>query len=382
MAVAFSASAGAAVVCLMIKMLKNFVAFVKEGVWRIDVDASGLPRRIGVNLLRFASATFSSFTGHPTGLHAAGLTYFTILGFVPVLCLLMVCAKMCGVDHMARNKINEQIDTFIAQVEEGQAKANAAAAAAPREKDEAAQAEADDKARTASLKADATMDIARQVRAFSNETFDRVAKVDLSTLGWIGFGMLMWTVVSTLGQVESSFNEVWAVGRGRPIWLKFPLYLFIVVVLPILATFAMSMPIIRAVKAALDATLGATSYTKWAGDALVAFLASRLFGFVVTFTFASMAFALLLMLMPYCKVRFRTALEAGALTALLTGAWLKICTTAGIGIAKSSAMYGSFAAVPIMLAWIYVSWQIVLLGSCMSYAFECVHSRRLLDAGR
>ncbi|MBQ4198701.1 MAG: YihY/virulence factor BrkB family protein [Kiritimatiellae bacterium] len=366
----------------MIKTLKNFASFVKEGVWRIDADAFGLSRRIGVNLLRFASATFSSFTGHPTGLHAAGLTYFTILGFVPVLCLLMVCAKMCGVDHMARNKINEQIDTFIAQVEEGQAKANAAAAAAPREKDEAAQAEADDKARTASLKADATMDIARQVRAFSNETFDRVAKVDLSTLGWIGFGMLMWTVVSTLGQVESSFNEVWAVGRGRPIWLKFPLYLFIVVVLPILATFAMSMPIIRAVKTALDATLGATSYTKWVGDALVAFLTSRIFGFVVTFTFASMAFALLLKLMPYCKVRFRTALEAGALTALLTGAWLKICTTAGIGIAKSSAMYGSFAAVPIMLAWIYVSWQIVLLGSCMSYAFECVHSRRLLDTGR
>lgn len=365
----------------MVDKLKSAIAFFREGLWQIDVDALGFFRRVGVNALRFASATLKSFTGHPTGLHAAGLTYFTILGFVPVLCLLMVCAKMCGVDHMARDKINEQIDAFIAQVEEGQAKAVDAAAAAPREKTEAAQAATDEKARVADLKAEATKDLARQVRAFSNETFDRIAKVDLSTLGWIGFAMLMWTVVSTLGQVESSFNEVWSVGKARPIWLKFPLYLFVVVVLPIVATLALSMPILRVVKSVLDATLGATSYTKWAGDALVSLLTSRLFGFAVTLTFASLAFAMLLKLMPYHKVRFRTAMEAGMITAILTGAWMRLCTSAGVGIAKSSAMYGSFAALPIVLAWIYVSWQIVLLGSCMSYAFECIHSRRLLRAG-
>ena len=365
----------------MIEKLKSAIAFLKEGLWQVDVDALGFLRRVGVNMLRFISATLKSFTGHPTGLHAAGLTYFTILGFVPVLCLLMVCAKMCGVDHLARDKINEQIDAFIVQIEEGQEKAADAAAAAPREKTEAEQAATDKKVMAEDLKAEAKKDLARQVRAFSNETFDRIAKVDLSTLGWIGFAMLLWTVVSTLGQVESSFNEVWSVGKGRPIWLRFPLYLFVVVVLPIMATLALSMPIIHVVKSVLDATLGATSYTKWVGDALVALLTSRFFGFVVTLTFSSLAFAMLLKLMPYHKVRFRTAMEAGMITAILTGAWMKLCTSAGVGIAKSSAMYGSFAALPIVLAWIYVSWQIVLLGSCMSYAFECVHSRRLLNAG-
>ena len=52
---------------------------------------------------------------------------------------------------------------------------------------------------------------------------------------------------------------------------------------------------------------------------------------------------------------------------------MKLCTSAGVGISRTSAMYGSFAAVPILLAWIYMNWQLILLGSCMSYAFECVH---------
>ena len=69
-------------------------------------------------------------------------------------------------------------------------------------------------------------------RQFSNEMFDRIDKVDLTTLGWIGFAVLMWTVVSTLGHVETAVNEVWHVKAHRPIWRKFIVYLFVVVILP------------------------------------------------------------------------------------------------------------------------------------------------------
>ena len=42
---------------------------------------------------------------------------------------------------------------------------------------------------------------------------------------------------------------------------------------------------------------------------------------------------------------------------------------AQVGIAKSSALYGSFAFMPIVLAWLYMSWQIVLLGANMVREF-------------
>jgi uncharacterized BrkB/YihY/UPF0761 family membrane protein len=44
---------------------------------------------------------------------------------------------------------------------------------------------------------------------------------------------------------------------------------------------------------------------------------------------------------------------------------MKVCAVAQVGIAKSSALYGSFAFMPIVLAWLYMSWQIVLLGANM-----------------
>ena len=54
---------------------------------------------------------------------------------------------------------------------------------------------------------------------------------------------------------------------------------------------------------------------------------------------------------------------------------MKVCTVAQVGIAKSNALYGSFAFIPLILAWIYMSWEIILLGANMVYAFQCVHSR-------
>jgi len=291
------------------------------------------------------------------------------------------------VGNFARDKINEQIDAFITQVEEGQKKAEAQAAAVPQEVSLAmtnattevavpAPQESDvdtEKVKEAFYKAKASKDLALQARKFSNEMFDRIDKVDLTTLGWIGFAVLLWTVISTLGHVETAVNEIWMIKKSRPIWRKLFVYLFIVIVLPVFMSLAMSLPILRLAKTALDATLGATSYTKWVGDALINLIMSRLFGFFITLSFASLAFAILLKMMPNRHVSFRSSFRAGVFTALFVGGWMKLCTSAGVGISNSGAMYGSFAVVPIVLAWIYMSWQLVLLGSCISYAFECLH---------
>ena len=370
----------------MIKKVKEACAFCSEGCWQVDLGSYGFLRRAGVHIIRFFSTTLKSFSDHRCGLHAAGLTYFTILGFVPVLCMLMVTAKACGVGNFARDKINEQIDAFITRVEEGQKEAEAQAAAVPQEvavavtnatTEVAAPAlqgsDVDaEKAKEAIYKAKASKDLALQARKFSNEIFDKIDKVDLTTLGWIGFAVLMWTVISTLGHVETAMNEIWLV-KTRPMWRKVFVYLFVVIVLPVFMSLAVSLPILRVVKTALDATLGATSYTKWVGDALVNLIMSRLFGFFVTLAFASLAFAVLLKMMPNCRVSFRSSFRAGVFTALFVGGWMRLCTSAGVGISNSGAMYGSFAVVPIVLAWVFMSWQLILLGSCMSYAFECLH---------
>ena len=135
------------------------------------------------------------------------------------------------------------------------------------------------------------------------------------------------------------------------------------------------MPVLRLVKRALDVTVGASSYTKWVGDALVAVLDSSLFSFAVSALFVTLLFAFVLSFMPNRKVKFRPAFEGGFVTAVLFCGWIRLCTAAQVGIGKSSAFYGSFAAPMIVLAWIYMSWQIILLGANMTHAFQCVHNR-------
>lgn len=330
---------------------------LRNGAWNADVSSLGAFAAIGVKFLRFLSTALFGFVDHRCGLHAAGLTYFSLLAIVPILCLLMVFAKTCGAGDFAREKTNAYISTFISDVEKG---------SQGTEQDEVKPEEAEKK-RLARA-------IAVQAREFSNQLFDRIDKFDISTFGWIGFAMLMWTVVSTFGQIEASMNEIWYVAAPRPLWKRFVMYLFIACVLPLLSAAALSLPVLKAVRAALDATLGASSYTKWIGDACLSILDSRLFAFAITLTFASIAFAFLLAVIPNRKVKVLPAIEGGIITALLFGGIVRLCTTAQVGIGKSSAFYGSFSAPIILLAWIYMSWQIVLLGSNIVYALQCVHN--------
>ena len=297
-----------------------------------------------------------SFLDTNCSIHAAGLTYFALLAMIPVLCCILVAAKACHVDHYARTQINEYIDAAIVNIEKGQddtfAKLTPASEEDRRKKRIAAE------------------EFAKQAREISNGLFERVDKFDVGTLGWIGFGLLLWTVISSLGTVEVSFNQIWGVSKPRPIWKRAYIYLFIVIIMPILATVAMSLPILNVAKDIIIATLGATWLTQWVSDGLIWFLESWLFRLPFTLVTTSAVFGFLFWVMPNCKVSVRHAWYGGLITTVLFGGWLKACAVAQVGIAKSSALYGSFAFLPIVLAWMYMSWQIILLGATMVRSFE------------
>ena len=87
------------------------------------------------NILEWGKCVVRGFVAHNCPIHAAGLTYFAILATVPVLCCILVTAKMCGVDHYARDRINEHIDSMIANIESGAAD-DTLAVLAPKDEEE------------------------------------------------------------------------------------------------------------------------------------------------------------------------------------------------------------------------------------------------------
>ena len=306
-------------------------------------------------LSAWAVRSLRGFLDNDCPLHAAGLTYFTLLALVPVLCCILVTAKACGVDRMASRQINAQIDAAITNIERAQD--DSPMLLTPADKEELER------------KKIAASELARQVRRVSNELFARIERFDVGTLGWIGFGMLLWTVVSTLASVETSFNRIFGAEKGRSVWNRVWMYLLIMVVLPILSAVAMSLPILGAVKNAIVATMGALWLTKWVSDGLVWFLDSVAVRLLFTLTASTLTFAFFFWAVPNVKVSVRHAFRGGFITAILFGGWMKLCAVAQVGIAKSSALYGSFAFLPIILAWCYMSWQIVLLGANMVHSF-------------
>ncbi len=307
--------------------------------------------------IEWVKKVVKGFLDNNCSMHAAGLTYFSMLSLVPILCILLLLAKKLNADDYVRGFVNSQIEVMITNIESGQD-----------EYDEIASVAIDEE--TLAARKQVAADLGREAREISDKLFERIDEFNIGTLGWIGFAALLWTVVSSISMVEVSFNEIWRVAKPRAIWNRLWLYLGIVTVLPIFVALTMSVPILNIAKNVIVSTLGATWLTQWVSTGLVAFLDSWLFRNAVTLTFSSLAFAFIFTVLPNCPVRFKSAFKGGLVTAAAFGAWMKVCAVAQVGVAKSSALYGSFAFLPIVLAWLYMSWQIVLLGAVMTRVFE------------
>ena len=304
----------------------------------------------------FLKRTVASFLGNHCAMHAAGLTYYSMLAIVPILCLLLMAAKSFGAKEMIKTKIDEQFNAAISKIE------------APPEEEvkvlapvlgETAPEKLEEKRKSA-------QEFVDRARGIKEEVFRRIDAFDANTVGWIGLALLAWSVLNSIGMIEVSFNEIWAVERPRTFFRRIGIALAVVIVLPLLSGLALTAPVLKLAKDVIVATAGQTWLTKWVSDGAVWLIDLWIVRFAVSLFFSSVSFGYLFYIVPYKKVGWKSAWLSGIATAALFTGWLKLCTVAQIGIAKSSAMYGSFAFIPIVLAWIYMSWQIVLLGCCMS----------------
>jgi membrane protein len=81
-------------------------------------------------------------------------------------------------------------------------------------------------------------------------------------------------------------------------------------------------------------------------------------------------FAMIYMIMPNTRIPLRSGILGGiaAGTVFQIVQWIYIKFQ--IGVASYGAIYGSFAALPLLLAWLQMSWMIVLLGAEIAFAYE------------
>ena len=352
--------------------------FVTETVWQAHLDTLPWWKRSLYKLIRLCGLTVTSIRKNRCNLHAASLTFFSLMALIPILAMTLALARAFGGDDLAKRKINEALDGWMSEMEagasasEGEKKELPPPAEKPSEgvaseSASAANAVATGTGASAPVKshAEVTREFSAQMRSIVNDLLKQLDQISFGTLGGIGAAMLLWTVIGTLGKVEETFNEVWHVAKPRPIQRKMCDYLFTILILPFLMLAASTVPVAAKVTEITSKTLGHA-----ASGFAASLLQSGLFKLATTIFFSSLFFAFLLGFMPNTKVKVKPAMVGGFVTAILFAFWFKLCTMLQIGIGKYSALYGGFAMLPILLAWLYTSWEIIIIGAEIAFALQ------------
>lgn len=249
---------------------------------------------------------------------AALLTYTTLLSIVPILTLLFVI--LSTVPQLAEAR--EQIQNAI----------------------------------FSNMLPSTGMQVSKYLNQFANNS---------SNLTIMGVGILFFTTISTLTTIETAFNQIWRVEKKETSWLNLVRYWVIITLLPIVLAVVMIVSSTVQSLSFLNQKIGGYGID-WAIWVQIGSIAIVLMGLVAMYWF-----------IPRCQVRFKHALVAGIVVGIIFEI-LKL--TFGVivdNFTSYKAVYGAFAILPLFLLWVYISWNIILLGVQISYCLTIFETKEI-----
>lgn len=196
-----------------------------------------------------------------------------------------------------------------------------------------------------------------------------IANVQSGQLGAIPIIILIWSVLGLLGHIETSFNTIFGVKHERPFAVRLLIYWAILTLGPLFLGGSLAMTAALQHSGVSDIVSG----FGFLSSALV-----RATPLVITWV----AFAVLFMVVPSTKVKLGSALWAGIISGTL---WSLL--RFGYAIYAKNAItlqniYGSMAAIPLFILWMYVSWLAVLFGAQLCFAFQHARTYQREDVAR
>ncbi len=187
--------------------------------------------------------------------------------------------------------------------------------------------------------------------------FSRQAK----NLTGVGIGFLVATAVLMLRNIEKAFNLIWRTRENRSPVSSFLLYWAVLSLAPMTIGLALGISTYLASYAALFEDYDVIG----AGSLLLS---------VSPFLLSVGGFSLIYAAVPNCPVPFKHALIGGAVAALAFNIARSAFTDLVVG-SSYTFIYGAFAAVPLFLLWIYLSWNIVLMGGILVHSLSAYQTQ-------
>lgn len=289
--------------------LSDIITFFTDTVFRKGAGEYRNPvARWAVRQYKLLFYTVQGLSSHGTMVRSAALTFYTLMSLVPVVALVFAVVKGFGL----ADGLEQNLYDVLPQSPE----------------------------------------VIDYVVGFAQKALARTQG------GWValvGVLTLFWAVIKVFGSIEDAFNNIWEVRSTRSAARKYGDYIAVVVVAPILWVISSSM---GSYAAEILGVAGspALEVLSRAGSLVVAW---------VMFTF-------IYVVLPSTKVRLTAALTAGVVagTAFVLFQWGYVYLQRWM--TSYNAIYGSFAALPLFLLWMQISWEILLLGGELSFAYQNV----------
>lgn len=290
---------------------------MQEDVWKMSLHDKSKQYSFLIRQIRIILVAFKGFMEDRVSLRASALTFYTLLSVVPIAAMGFGIAKGFGFDN--------RMEEFIVANFKGQEEV---------------------------------------MNWIIDMTYDVLEGVEGGLLAGIGLIVLIWSVMQVLTNIENSFNAIWQVKKSRRFVRKLSDYLSIMLIAPLLIIISSSLSVyistrIESVAQNVEVIQTVSPYV----DSALRLL---------PYTLVWLLFTLIYMIMPNTKVKFKYALIAGIIagTIFQVTQWGYIHFQ--VGVSTYSALYGTFAALPLFLAWLQISWLIVLLGAEISFAYQNV----------
>jgi len=291
------------------------INFIKTDIWRIRKEDFPRMKYFFIKQLRILLLATRGFAQNQCPLRASALTFYSTLSIVPMVAMAFGIAKGFGYQEILENQLLEKLS--------GQE------------------------------------EVMIRVVDFAHSLLENTKG---GMIVGIGIIVLLWTVIKLLGHIEGSFNDIWEVKKSRSYGRKFSDYLSIMLISPLL--------IIMSSSATVFITTKITLITEKV--ALIGILSPVIFFMLklIPYCLVWILFIFTYILMPNTKVNF----SAGFIGGIIAGTIFQVSQLAYIlfqvGVAKYNAIYGSFAALPLFLIWMQLSWFIVLFGAEISFSYQ------------
>jgi len=298
--------------------MTNFIKNLKNKIeWFLKSPANSFNgcRKKLVTVIKIFIISVHAFFKDRCTLRASALTFYSLMSIVPVIAMSFAIAKGFGYQAVLESELKER---FVEH-----------------------------------------QDVLNQVVTFSINLLENTKGGLIAIIGSV---LLFWSGIKVLNNLEIAMNDIWGVKKQRSLRRKFTDYFAMMLIGPIVFLAASSVTVF--IVSRLEFYISNLSLHETITSPILFLI--RLTPFCLIWVL----FSFIYYFMPNTKVLLSSAIFGGVIGGTVYQITQRLYLVFQIGVTRYGAIYGSFAALPLFLIWMQLSWIIVLGGTEISFAWQ------------